>query len=239
MSGTQMVEGGAATFIPAGASLEGLAEAAAGCAGCSLSALENRTVFGEGPGTARLVLVGEQPGDVEDQRGRPFVGPAGRLLDRAMAEAGLDRDAAYVTNAVKHFSFTYRGKRRIHSTPDAVAVRACGPWLSAELDLLDPEVVVLLGATAGKALLGPSFRVTKSRGVLLPRDAPGAPGAAGGGDDEQASLFGELDAPARSQSFWLPTIHPSAVLRADDATRDEAFAGLVADLRVAAEVLAP
>ena len=235
MSGTTALQGGAATFVPGGATLEGLASAASACEGCSLSALDNRTVFGEGPASARLVLVGEQPGDVEDQRGRPFVGPAGRLLDRAMAEAGLSRDAAYVTNAVKHFSFTYRGKRRLHQTPDSVAVNACAPWLSAELDLLDPDVVVLLGATAGKALLGPSFRVTRSRGVLLPRPSSGA-GADDAEVDGQVSLLGG-DEGTRTQSFYLPTVHPSAVLRADDERRDDAFAGLVADLRVAAEVL--
>ena len=222
VTGTSMVDGGAATFVPAGASLEGLADAAAGCAGCSLSALENRTVFGEGPAAARLVLVGEQPGDVEDQRGRPFVGPAGRLLDRAMAEAGLDRSSAYVTNAVKHFSFTYRGKRRIHSTPGRRRRPACGAVAVRRAGAAGPGGRRPAGATAGKALLGPSFRVTKSRGVLLPRDAaPGGPAAQD--EDDQASLFGGDDEPARGQSFWLPTVHPSAVLRADDDARDAAF----------------
>ena len=206
----------AAPFVPIGADLAGLAGAARGCRGCHLADLDNTaTVFGEGPATARLVLVGEQPGDVEDRRGRPFVGPAGKLLDRALGEAGLDRETAYVTNAVKHFKFTRAstGKRRVHAKPDAHEVAACKPWLVAELNVLHPELVVLLGATAGAALLGPSFRVTKMRGQLL-------------------------DGPPGSGARLLATIHPSAVLRADEATRDEAFGGLVRDLAIAADVLA-
>jgi uracil-DNA glycosylase family protein len=177
--------------------------------------------------SARLVLVGEQPGDVEDRRGEPFVGPAGKLLDKAVAAAGLDPDQTYTTNAVKHFKFTEGagGKRRIHATPDAHEVGACKPWLVAEFELLDPEVVVALGATAAKALFGPSFRVTKSRGVLLPW-----PGAA-----YQPELFTH-DEDGSHTGFALATIHPSAVLRADD--REAAYAGLVADLKVAAEALA-
>jgi uracil-DNA glycosylase family protein len=206
----------AAPFVPAGADLAGLAAAARGCRGCGLHALDNTgTVFGEGRPDARVVLVGEQPGDVEDRRLRPFVGPAGKLLDRALADAGIDRDTAYVTNAVKHFKFTQSapGKRRIHAKPDAYEVAACKPWLVAELNLLRPKVVVLLGATAAQALLGPSFRVTRSRGTLL----AGPPGSA-------AQL--------------VATIHPSAVLRTDPAQRDAAYDGLVADLRVAAGGLA-
>jgi DNA polymerase len=173
-------------------------------------------VPGSGPQDARVVLVGEQPGDQEDLSGRPFVGPAGRLLDQALDEAGVDRTTAYVTNAVKHFKFRAQGKRRIHASPDTWEVRACTPWLQAEMAALRPEVVVLLGATAGKAVFGPSFRVTQRRGVLLPWPPSG--------DDAR---YGSGQA--------LATLHPSAVLRADD--RDAAFAGLVADLRVVGDLL--
>jgi len=205
---------GAARFVPAGAALPGLAEAVQGCRGCDLWEHASQAVFGAGGPAARVVLVGEQPGDVEDRRGQPFVGPAGKLLDRALDAAGIDRDTAYVTNAVKHFKFTLAGagKRRIHASPDAYEVAACKPWLEAELNALRPELVVLLGATAGKALLGPSFRVTQQRGVLI-------------------------DGPPGSDARLLATIHPSAVLRADDAARDAAFDGLVSDLRTAAAAL--
>jgi uracil-DNA glycosylase len=218
----------AAEFVPAGADLEGLRRAAAGCRGCHLFENATQTVFGRGPVSARLVLVGEQPGDVEDRRGEPFVGPAGKLLDRALDEAGLDPGDTYTTNAVKHFKFTPApgGKRRIHATPDSTEVGACRPWLVAEFALLDPEVVVALGATAAKALFGPAFRVTKSRGVLLPW-----PDAAA--DTEQ---FARDDEGARSGGLAMATIHPSAVLRASN--RDEALAGLVTDLSVAARALA-
>ena len=205
--------------MPATADLAELASAAQGCRGCPLHEGATQAVFGKGSVGARVVLVGEQPGDQEDRRGEPFVGPAGRLLDGALEDAGIDRSAAYVTNAVKHFKFTQSapGKRRIHATPDTWEVQACTPWLTAELRLLQPEVVVLLGATAGKAVLGPSFRVTKSRGVLLPWP-------------------GEADEEGAASPFALATIHPSAVLRADD--KDAAREGLVADLRVAARALA-
>ncbi|MDQ1747972.1 MAG: uracil-DNA glycosylase [Frankiaceae bacterium] len=209
----------AAEFVPAGADLDVLRRAADGCRGCHLYANATQTVFSKGPVTARVVLVGEQPGDVEDRRGEPFVGPAGKLLDRALDEAGFDPNETYTTNAVKHFSFRMSGQRRIHQTPTAAEVDACKPWLAAELSLLDPEVVVALGATAGKALLGPSFRVTKSRGAVLPWPPEGEPDP---GRHQAASL--------------VPTIHPSAVLRADN--RDEAYGGLVHDLRVAARLLA-
>lgn len=205
----------AAPFVPHGADLAALREAAAGCRGCPLHRDTTQTVFGEGEPSARLVLVGEQPGDQEDRKGRPFVGPAGRILGDALEEAGIDRGAAYVTNAVKHFKFTLqteRGKRRIHKPPTLREMTACGPWLDAELALVDPAVLVALGATAGKGLLGSSYRVTKERGLLL--DRPGHP-----------------DSPP-----VLGTIHPSAVLRADD-DREAVFAGLVADLRVAAGTL--
>jgi DNA polymerase len=166
-------------------------------------------------------MVGEQPGDQEDKRGEPFVGPAGRLLDRALEEAGIAREDAYVTNAVKHFKFRQTsGKRRIHETPDRAEARACRPWLEAELRLIDPSVVVALGATAAKAILGPAFRVTKERGVPLP-----------------CPPFDRLGAPAEGETtaHIVATLHPSAVLRAED--RDAVYAGVVADLKVAAALL--
>ncbi|MQA93257.1 MAG: UdgX family uracil-DNA binding protein [Streptosporangiales bacterium] len=210
----------AADFVPPGADLGGLREAAADCRGCDLYKDATQTVFSSGSATARVVLVGEQPGDQEDRQGEPFVGPAGRLLDRALREAGIERGDAYVTNAVKHFKFTQPepGKRRIHKTPSAAEVTACRPWVVAELHIIDPEVIVALGATAGRALLGPSFRVTKQRGLLLPRKPLGP------GDDA-----------TRNDAYVVGTVHPSAVLRADD--RDAAYQGFVADLRVAADAL--
>ena len=217
----------AAEFVPENTDLDGLRVAAKGCRGCHLYENATQTVFSKGPVSARLVLVGEQPGDVEDRRGEPFVGPAGKLLDRAVAEAGLDPEHTYTTNAVKHFKFTQAagGKRRIHATPDTHEIGACRPWLVAEFSLLDPQVIVALGATAAKALFGPSFRVTRSRGVLLPWPASAA-NAADFDRGEDSS----------DNAFALATIHPSAVLRAED--RDGAFAGLVNDLKVAAAALA-
>jgi DNA polymerase len=198
---------------PPAADFDQLREAARGCRACPLWEPATQTVFGEGPATASLVLLGEQPGDKEDRAGRPFVGPAGRVLDDALAAAGIDRSAVYTTNAVKHFKHKPAGKVRLHQNPAAREVAACRPWLDAELALVDPEVVVLLGATAGKAILGSAFRVTRDRGRVL--DWPG---------------------PAR----LIATIHPSAVLRAPDAEgRAAALDGLVADLRVAAGVLSP
>lgn len=219
----------AAPFVPAGADLTALAAAAAGCRGCPLHEPATQTVFGDGSAGARVAMVGEQPGDMEDRRGLPFVGPAGKLLDRALEEAGIDRRTAYVTNAVKHFKFTMAGsgKRRIHAKPDTLEVAACRPWLTAELSVLDPEVVVLLGATAAQSLLGASFRVTRSRGVLMPWPP---------GGQEAKTVFDEAEDGGRQAAFALATIHPSAVLRADD--RETAYAGLVSDLRVVAEVLA-
>ncbi|MEJ2887227.1 UdgX family uracil-DNA binding protein [Actinomycetospora aeridis] len=192
--------------------LETLRAQAAGCTACELHHDTTGTVFGSGPVQARLVMVGEQPGDQEDRQQAPFVGPAGRLLDEALDEAGIARDDAYVTNAVKHFGFRYQGKRRIHETPKAGHIRACRPWLDAELALVKPQVLLTLGATAGKALLGSSFRITAERGE--PR--------------------------AWNDMTLVPTIHPSAILRADPARgqdRDEMFAGFVADLRTAGELL--
>ncbi|MGY1689106.1 UdgX family uracil-DNA binding protein [Geodermatophilus sp. SYSU D01105] len=215
---------------PTGVGLEGLRSAAAGCTACELWQGTTQTVFGEGPETARIVFVGEQPGDQEDRKGEPFVGPAGRLLDKALAEAGIDRRDAYVTNAVKHFRFTQKGKRRIHQTPGPEHLRACRPWLEAEFAVLQPEVVVCLGATAAKALISPSFRITKDRGQLLPWTAPGVAAAEGEPADD------DEDAP--HQTWMLATTHPSAVLRTPDEARDAAYAALVADLRVVAGALA-
>ena len=202
---------GAEDYVPAGVDLDELRAAAASCRGCDLYENATRTVFGAGPADARMVIVGEVPGDQEDRKGEPFVGPAGRLLDRALDEAGIDRSLVYVTNAVKHFKFVpaERGKRRIHKTPSRTEVVACRPWLDAELDSVEPELVVALGATAAKSLLGPDFRVTKQRGSVLPM-------------------------PDREERV-VATVHPSSVLRADD--REAAYQGLLADLTVAAKAM--
>lgn len=192
-------------------SLTSLRDEAAGCRACPLWEHATQTVFGEGPASARMLLAGEQPGDVEDREGRPFVGPAGRVLADALAETGIDRGDVYVTNVVKHFKWKARGKRRIHQKPNAAEVAACRPWLEAELAAVAPDVLVLLGATAAQALLGSGFRVTKQRGVPLASDL--AP-------------------------HVLATVHPSSILRApDEAARREAYSGFVADLRSARELL--
>ncbi|GHB56086.1 uracil-DNA glycosylase [Streptomyces cirratus] len=210
----------AGPYLPRHGGLGALRRAAAGCQGCPLFEHATQTVFGAGPAHARLLLVGEQPGDQEDRQGEPFVGPAGRLLHRALEEAGLGDEDTYVTNAVKHFKFTTaaRGKRRIHKAPNLREMSACRPWLVAELRLVEPEVVVVLGATAGRALLGSSFKVGEQRGVLRPMPALG--------EDPSDSWPGQL----------LATVHPSSVLRSDD--REAAFRGLVGDLSVAAAALA-
>ncbi|MCX4513813.1 UdgX family uracil-DNA binding protein [Streptomyces sp. NBC_01619] len=218
----------ATPFLPGRrAGLPGLRRAAAGCRGCPLYEDATQTVFGEGDTSARILLLGEQPGDQEDRQGRPFVGPAGKVLERAPADAGIHPDGTYVTNAVKHFKFTVPEgrKRRIHKSPSLREMTACRPWLVAELQRVRPELVVALGSTAGKALLGPSFRVTEQRGALLPW-----PGLDDGGGD--GSGGGRVDDGVRG---LVATIHPSAVLRADD--RDAAYKGLVSDLRVAAHAL--
>jgi len=203
----------AADFVPSGSDLDGLRTAAAGCQGCELWEPASQTVFSAGSPTARMALVGEQPGDQEDRQGIPFVGPAGRLLQRALDEAGVERSDVYVSNAVKHFRFTQSapGKRRIHQTPDRVHVEACKPWLVAELRLVDPSVVVALGATAIRSLLGTALKVTKDRGQVIERET------------------------SLGVRRFVVTTHPSAVLRADD--RDAALADLVADLTVARSAL--
>jgi DNA polymerase len=204
-------------FVPDHArTLDELREAASSCRGCELAREATQVVFGRGDVHARMVFVGEQPGDVEDRRGLAFVGPAGHLLRDAVDRAGLDPTQIYLTNVVKHFRFEPRGRRRIHRTPDRVHVEACRPWLVSEFALLRPEVVVLLGATASKALVGPSVRVTQQRGEVMRWP----------GDTQHPEDFPAADA------ALVITIHPSAVLRADD--QDRAFDGLVADLRVAA-----
>jgi uracil-DNA glycosylase family protein len=203
--------GTAAPLVPGSPTLPELRRAAAGCRACPLWERGTQTVFGEGPAHAELVLVGEQPGNEEDLSGHPFVGPAGRLLDRTLAEAGIDRRRVYVTNAVKHFKWGPRGKRRIHQKPSAGEVRACLPWLEAELRVLRPRAVVCLGATAARALLGTGFRVTERRGELLH---------------------------SRLAPFVMATVHPSSILRApDDETRRVERERLVADLARLAEAL--
>ncbi len=212
---------GADRFVPDGrAALAAVARAARGCQGCDLYERATQTVFGRGAARPAAVLIGEQPGDAEDRAGEPFVGPAGKLLDRALADAGIDPQVTYTTNAVKHFrwkSTAGGGKRRIHEPPDTWQVRACWPWLAAELARLEPSVVVTLGATAGQALFGSSFRVTSARGTQICWAAPGPRK----GEECEVTV--------------VPTIHPSAVLRAED--RDGAYAGLVSDLCVAAAAL--
>lgn len=209
--------GSAQAWVPGDAGLDDLARAATKCEGCELYEAATQTVFGEGSPTARVVLIGEPPGDKEDRQGHPFVGPSGRVLDRGLEEAGISKDDVYITNVVKHFRFSQGGggKRRIHKTPDASHVAACEPWLTAELARLEPVVLVTLGATASKALMGSSFRVTRQRGELITL-AEHAP-----------------DAPTGHARFLVATIHPSAVLRAAD--RKAAYNGFVDDLIVAAE----
>ncbi len=201
----------AAPLVPKRPTLTKLREAAAGCRACPLWKDATQTVFGEGPAKAAVMLVGEQPGDREDIEGRPFVGPAGRVLDDALAEAGIDRGEVYLTNAVKHFKWKARGKRRIHQKPNLEEITACRPWLDAELGAVKPDVLVALGATAAQTLLGRGFRVTRERGV--PVDSDLAPNV-------------------------LATVHPSSILRArDEAERQEAYAAFVADLRAVAKLL--
>jgi len=201
----------AADFLPEKLTLEALAEAASGCRGCPLYKDATQTVFGQGRASARLMLVGEQPGDKEDKEGEPFVGPAGRLLDKALEKAGIDRAEAYVTNAVKHFKWRPRGNRRLHQTPRVGEIEACKPWLEAEVEAVEPEAVLAMGATAARSLFGSEVKVTKDRGK--PLESPLAPVAA-------------------------VTIHPSALLRLRDHDEREAeFAAFVADLEGVASAL--
>ena len=203
-----MTNRSAADYVPQRPTLERLREAAATCEGCDLYKDATQTVFGEGRANVPIMFVGEQPGDSEDREGRPFVGPAGKLLRRAMAQAGIVESDVYVTNAVKHFKYIWRGKRRIHASPKRIEVRACFPWLESEIAAVAPRLVVALGATAAQALLGASFRVTGHRGELL-------------------------SSPIAARV--MATIHPSAILRIlDEGEREEEFERFVADLEVAA-----
>jgi uracil-DNA glycosylase len=199
-----------AEYLPPRPTVASLREAAAGCRACPLWENATQTVFGEGRKSSEIMFVGEQPGDREDREGRPFVGPAGRLFDDALGEAGIDRERAYVTNVVKHFKWKARGTRRIHAKPAWSEIAACRPWLDAELAVVKPEVLVCLGATAAQALLGRSFRVTRERGRPVESDL--AP-------------------------HVLATIHPSAILRADSENRELERAAFVRDLEVVASLL--
>lgn len=203
----------AADWVPAGAGVETLRESARQCRGCELWEAATQVVFSAGNPRGRLMLVGEQPGDVEDQEGVPFVGPAGRLLQRALDEAGAQRTDLYVTNAVKHFRFTLKGKRRIHATPNVAHIVACRPWLEAEIGAVDPRLIVVLGATAARSLLGASFRVSQQRGQVLEQETP------------------------VGVRRVLATVHPSAVLRLRGEEHDSAYAGLVGDLAVAVDAV--
>ena len=202
---------GAEEFLPEQLTLESLREAADGCHGCDLWENATQTVFGEGAKKATMMLVGEQPGDREDIEGKPFVGPAGRILDEGLEAAGIDRSSVYVTNAVKHFRWTQRGKRRLHEKPNSQQIRACRPWLEAEIKTMRPHLLVLMGATAAQSVLGPTFRETQHRGKRLPTPY-GVPAVA--------------------------TVHPSSILRApDDAAREESMQAFIADLRAAEKAL--
>jgi uracil-DNA glycosylase len=201
----------ASPMLPLYPTLDAARSAAKNCRACDLWKQATQTVFGEGAVHARVMLVGEQPGDKEDLAGQPFVGPAGAVLDKALAEAGIDRKATYVTNAVKHFKWEPRGKRRIHKKPNSVEIAACRAWLDTEIELVKPEVIVCLGATAAQALLGRAFRVTQQRGQLLAFE---------------------------SASHVLATVHPSSILRApDQEARHEQFESMVKDLRVVEKAL--
>jgi DNA polymerase len=201
----------AADFLPDQQSMKSLREAAAHCRGCDLYKYATQTVFGEGPVRSKVMFVGEQPGDMEDRAGHPFVGPAGALLRKTMEQAGIKPSSAYITNAVKHFKFIERGKKRIHQKPKTIEVQACEPWLEAELRKVHPQVVVALGATAAQALLGRDFRLTKHRGEVLA--SPLAPRV-------------------------LATVHPSSILRAPDSeTRHRELGKFLEDLRQVATLL--
>jgi uracil-DNA glycosylase len=203
----------AAEWVPPNADIDELRAAAVACKGCELWEPATQVVFSAGNPRAPMVLVGEQPGDAEDRQGIPFVGPAGKLLQRALSDAGVAVGDVYVTNAVKHFRFTERGKRRIHATPQVSHIQACRPWLEAELTNVNPTLIVCLGATAARSLLGASFRVTQQRGKVL-----------------------ELPTPVGERRV-LATVHPSSVIRATGEDRDVAYGSLVDDLRVASDAI--
>lgn len=204
-------ERSAQELLPGQLTLDNLRQASAGCRACELWRTGTQTVFGEGVTPAELMLIGEQPGDREDIDGRPFVGPAGAILDRALSAAGLERASLYLTNAVKHFRWVPRGKRRLHQKPDAGHIAACFPWLRAEVELARPGLVICLGATAAQAVIGPAVRVLRDRGRVVPS---------------------ALGVPA------MPTVHPSSILRApDDEAREQAFQEFVVDLRAGAQWL--
>ena len=200
----------AAPLIPERPTLEKLREAAANCTACPLHETATQTVFGEGSPNAEVMFVGEQPGDQEDLQGKPFVGPAGKLFDKALEDAGIDRSQVYVTNVVKHFKWQARGKRRIHQKPNWSEIAACRPWLDAELEVIQPRVLVCLGATAAQALLGRDFRVSRQRGELVESDLA---------------------------ENVIATVHPSSILRADDDTRELEYRELVRDLEKVAALI--
>jgi uracil-DNA glycosylase len=204
------LDDGAAPLVPERPSLPKLREAAAGCTACDLYKTGTQTVFGEGTRNAEVMFVGEQPGDQEDLAGKPFVGPAGRLLDEALVDAGIDRKTVYVTNVVKHFKWQARGKRRIHQKPNWSEIAACRPWLEAELAVVEPRVLVCLGAVAAQALLGREFRVTRERG--RPVDS-------------------------KLAEHVIATVHPSSILRGDPETREQEYAAFVEDLKVVAALV--
>jgi uracil-DNA glycosylase family protein len=204
-------EQGAEAFVPEGGGVAALRRAAAHCRGCELWSTATQTVFGEGPARAQLVLVGEQPGDREDLSGHPFVGPAGRVLDSALEMAGIERDEVYLTNAVKHFRWKARGKRRLHERPARSHIVACRPWLRAEVERLDPRVLVLMGAVAAQSLLGPDFSVMRGRGIVEP--------------------------PPEGLPVVVATVHPSSILRGPDEERQARLGDFAADLRLAAAQL--
>ncbi len=195
----------AADYIPEHLTPRALRESVQSCQGCNLYRWATQAVFGEGPNSAQIVFIGEQPGDEEDRQGRPFVGPSGKLFDRGLAEAGIDRSQVYVTNAVKHFKFEERGKRRLHTKPDSMEIRACRPWLEAEINLIQPEIIVCLGATAAQTIFGNTYRLTKERGIFVRNSwAP----------------------------HVTSTVHPSAILRArDQEQRRVEYEKFVADLK--------
>jgi DNA polymerase len=207
-----MSENPAPALVAGGASLDEIAEASKGCTACHLYKNATQTVFGDGSKRATVMFVGEQPGDQEDLQGEPFVGPAGRILDKGLEQAGIDRRKVYITNVVKHFKWMPKGKRRIHKKPNREEINACRPWLEAEIALVKPKIVVCLGATAAQALLGAAFRVTKERGRFVEWDL---------------------------EPSITATVHPSSILRADDKSREAEMSAFVQDLKTVAAALGP